>query len=127
MDDLKYLQSTITEKSTLPEIVNAFEVICKNLDADDMILFETGTFSFTGERLFWFSLVKQIPNEDDDEFTQIHVDVMYKPSRENEAFSDTVWNVYVKEDFFEFIRNSAAFKYAESDEIAGIDIYESDT
>ena len=33
---------------------------------EDMILFETGTYSFTGKPMFNFSLVRQFPNDEED-------------------------------------------------------------
>ncbi|HKM20911.1 MAG TPA: hypothetical protein VJZ01_02585 [Lachnospiraceae bacterium] len=40
-----------------------------------MILFETGTFTFTGEPLFQISLVRQFPNDDEEYIkTEIYMD-----------------------------------------------------
>lgn len=62
MDNLvKYLKNRITDKMTLEDIVSTFEQMCRMPIENDMILFETGTFSFTGEPLFYFSLVRQFP------------------------------------------------------------------
>ena len=57
----EYLRNTITDKMTLKDIVNIFENVCQPMNEDDMILFETGIYTFTGEELFYFSLVKQVP------------------------------------------------------------------
>lgn len=45
-----------------------------------------------------FSLVRQFPNED-EEFYQVHVKVLYKPDNEN---------------IFSYIRNSKVFEYAKN-------------
>lgn len=65
---LEYLQKEIKENMSVKDIVDIFEQACQPMDEEDMILFETGTYDFTGEELFYFSLVKQFPMEDDDEF-----------------------------------------------------------
>ena len=78
----------------LPDIVKAFEEMCEEQIDNDMILFETGTFSFTGEPLFYFSLVRQFPN-DDDEYYQIHVDVLFKPNITNHEFSFADFGIFL--------------------------------
>ena len=55
MDYIDLLKREISEKASLADIVDAFEKMCSEPIADDMILFETGTFSFTGEPLFYFA------------------------------------------------------------------------
>lgn len=87
----EYLRNTITDKMTLKEIVDIFENACQLMNEDDMILFETGTYNFTGEELFYFSLVKQVPAED-DEYYQLHIDILYKPNAENRKFHSAVWD-----------------------------------
>ena len=83
MDSLiKFLKDKITDKTPLEEIVDVFEQMCNIPLEEDMILFETGTFtSFSPEPVFEISLVRQFPN-DDEEFFQIHVDILYKPTSE---------------------------------------------
>ena len=127
MNCLDMLKREITEKMSLPEIVDAFERMCSVPIADDMILFETGTFSFTGEPRFYFCLVRQFPIEDDDEFYQIHVVILFQPDSENCKFSGTVWNEDIAENIFDFIRKSDAFAYAKSHPYSKIEIYMDET
>lgn len=79
---VEFLENGITKKMSLDNIVNVFEKMCDIPMENDMILFETGTFSFTGEPMFQFSLVRQFPNED-EEYFQVHLDVLYNPTSEN--------------------------------------------
>ena len=123
---LEYLKNTITNDMTLEEIVNIFEKMCQAPVDEDMILFETGTYNFTGEKLFYFSLVRQCPSED-DEFYQLHVDILYKPSSENAAFNTTVWNEDIEENIFDFIRNSLDYQYAVNNKYYQVDIYLDET
>lgn len=118
----EYLRNTITDKMTLKDIVDIFENTCQPMNEDDMILFETGTYSFTGEELFYFSLVKQVPAED-DEYRQLHIDVLYTPNAENRKINTTVWDDGLEEDIFDYIRNSDAFNYAQKDYYIQTDIY----
>ena len=89
MDSLiKFLKNKITDKIPLEEIVDVFEQMCSIPLEEDMILFETGTFTtFAKEQVFQISLVRQFPNED-EEFYQIHVDIIYKPTNENAMFTE---------------------------------------
>lgn len=123
MDYIDLLKKEISEKASLPDIVDAFEKMCSEPIADDMILFETGTFSFTGEPLFYFCLVRQFPKEDDDEFYQIHVEILFQPDSQNCEFSGAVWNEDIEENIFHFIRKSNVFAYAKSQPYRNIKIY----
>ncbi len=123
---IKFLKDEITDKMSLENIVNVFEQMCNIPIEKDMILFETGTFSFTGEPLFQISLVRQFPNND-DEFYQIHVDVLYKPTSENNVFSEATWNEDLNENIFDYIRKSQVFSYAKNKEYIKTEIYLDET
>ena len=123
---IKFLKDEITDKMSLENIVNVFEQMCNIPIEKDMILFETGTFSFTGEPLFRISLVRQFPNND-DEFYQIHVDVLYKPTSENNVFSEATWNEDLSENIFDYIRKSQVFSYAKNKEYIKTEIYLDET
>lgn len=127
MDKLvEYLKKEIAPKMAVDDIVNIFEKMCQIPVENDRILFETGTFNFTGESMFYFSLVRQFPN-DEEEFVQIHVDLQYKPTNENEAFQSAIWSEDIKENIFDYIRNSQAFAYAKNREHVQIEIYMDET
>ena len=50
---LKFLQERITKDTSLESIVATFEQMCSISVKEDMILFETGTFDFSGEERFY--------------------------------------------------------------------------
>ena len=124
MDKLiDFLKNKITERSSLEEIVNVFERMCSIPLEEDMILFETGTFtSFADEPMFQISLVRQFPNED-EEFYQIHVDIFYETDDENKKMSESIWDEDLSENIFDYIRNSKAFAYAKSKEYHKVKIW----
>ena len=83
---IKFLEDKITDKMSVEEIVDVFEQMCSTPLEEDMVLFETGTFTaFSKEPFFQISLVRQFSN-DDEEFYQIHVVILYKPTAENKIF-----------------------------------------
>ena len=123
---IKFLKDNITGKMPLEEIVDVFEQMCSLPLESDMILFETGTFtSWASEPMFEISLVRQLPN--DDEFYQIHVDILYKPTNENKMFSEATWNEDLSENIFDYIRNSEVFAYAKNKEYIKVEIYSDET
>ena len=65
LDYIKRLKEVINEGTSVQDIVRRFEEMCHEPIDNDMILFESGTFSFTGKELYYFSLVRQFPNEDE--------------------------------------------------------------
>ena len=93
---------------------------------NDMLLFQTGIYDYTDEPLFYFDLVRQYPNED-EEFYQIHVELSYKPSSENQKCNESIWNEEIDGDFFEYIRNSESYKCASADSYEKINIYLDET
>lgn len=123
---LKYLQNRISNKSSLADIVNIFEEMCKIPVEQDMILFETGTYSFTGEPMFYFSLVRQFPNCE-EEYYQIHIDVLYVPEEGNKNYEQSIWNEDIEENFFAYIKKSQEFNYCKGKEFSKVDIYMDET
>ena len=127
MDSLiKFLKDKITDKTPLEEIVDVFEQMCSIPLEEDMILFETGTFTtFASEPVFEISLVRQFSN--DDEFFQLHVDILYKPTSENKIFSEATWNEDLSENIFDYIRKTEVFAYAKNKEYIRVEIYLDET
>ena len=121
MDKLiNFLKDKITDKISLLEIVNVFEQMCKIPLEEDMILFETGTFTTLGdETMFQISLVRQFPNED-AEFYQIHVDILYESDNENKMMIESIWDEDLSENIFTYIRNSKSFAYAKNKEYSKV-------
>ena len=124
---LEYLKERITDKMSLEEMVAIFEDLCREPIDDEMILFEVGTFtSISDKPLFQFSLVRQVPNED-EEFYQVHLDIFYEACRENQIFSESTWDEDLEENIFDYIRNSEVFVYAKEQEYLAVKMYLEET
>ena len=124
---LEYLRERITDKRPLEDMVAIFEDLCSVPIEDEMILFETGTFTtISGKPLFQLSLVRQAPNED-EEFYQVHLDIFYEASRENQVFSESTWDEDLEENIFDYIRASEVFAYAKEQEYQAVKIYLEET
>lgn len=131
IDIVNVLKQEVSGKTTLADLVDAFEKICDVSipgvrKEEEMILFETGTFSFSGQPMFYFSLVRQIQNEE-EEYYQLHLEIKYKPSKNNVGFSETVWNEEIDDNIFDYVRNSESYFVLSKEEIAEINVYMDET
>ena len=120
---LEFLKDRITDKMPLEDMVEIFEDLCSVPIEDEMILFETGAYSaISNKTLFQLSLVRQAPNED-EEFYQVHLDIFYEASQENQIFSESTWDEDIEENIFDYIRASEVFNYAKEQEYQAVKIY----
>ena len=124
---LEFLKDRITDKMPLEDMVEIFEDLCSVPIEDEMILFETGTYSaISNKALFQLSLVRQAPNED-EEFYQVHLDIFYEASQDNQIFSESTWDEDLEENIFDYIRNSEVFAYAKEQEYLAVKMYLEET
>ena len=63
----------------------------------------------------------------EEEYCQIHVDVLFEPDDVNKEFSGPVWNEDLEENIFDYIRNSKAFEYARCNAFKELKIYLDET
>ena len=124
---LEFLRERITDKMPLEDMIAIFEDLCREPIDDEMILFESGTFtSISDNPLFQLSLVRQAPNED-EEFYQVHLDIFYEASEDNQIFSEATWDEDIEENIFDYIRASDVFAYAKKQEYLAVNIYLDET
>ena len=124
---LEFLRERITDKMSLEDMVAIFEDLCREPIEDEMILFEVGTFTNVSEKpLFQLSLVRQVPNED-EEFYQVHLDIFYEASQDNQIFSESTWDEDLDENIFDYIRNSEVFAYAKDQKYLSVKMYLEET
>lgn len=74
----------------------------------DEMLWETGSYNFTGEKLYYFCLVRQFQLEDEDEFWQLHLKLMYEENPQILKETNTYWES--EGEFFDTILNSSTYK-----------------
>lgn len=119
---LAYLKENITNQSGVDEIIDVFEKLCEEPIRDEMLLLEYGVYDFSGEDVFYFDIVRQYP-DGEDEFYQLRVSLVFAPDRENARLQDTIWGVGSAEDFFQDIQKSAGYEYVANHEFQAIEIY----
>ncbi|MGN1194156.1 MAG: hypothetical protein ACI4SB_01590 [Acutalibacteraceae bacterium] len=123
---LEYLQNADLASLSLDDIIDVFEKMCEIPLKLSSILFETGTFDFTGEPLFYFSLVRQFSRGNHDEFMQIHADILYKPSAKTEKFtefySNVLWGFFEDGNIFDSIRLSEEYKAVKDEPIYRVNV-----
>ena len=118
-----------SKNSNLDSLINSFNEMCQiNIkeEKEKQLLFETGTFDFTGKKMFYFSLSRQFPN-DDEEYYQIHLDILYETDKENSLFKQATWNFDIEEDFISYIKNSKEYNYLKDKYISEVKVYIDET
>lgn len=105
------LISNVKQEMNLSELVDVFEQICSIPVAveSDMLLYETGTYTFSGELKFYFSLTRQFSDDCEGDFRQLQLNILYEPSERTNKFKDAVWDEEIDGDFFDYVRNSQAY------------------
>lgn len=117
------LKEAIRDGMTLEEMIDAFARMCEIPVGDpDDLLFETGSYNFTGEKMFHFCLVRQFQFLDEDEYVQLHLRVLYAPSARTALLYRVKWASLTKGDFFDMVKSSRAFKTVKEMPIAGVEI-----
>ena len=122
------LREKIPDTATLPEILTYFEEMCRipveNAEIDDdLLLYETGVFGFSGSDEIHFSRTRQFP-DGEGEYVQVRLDARY-PDREGSVqLQDTLWSDWLddKESFFDYIRRSAAYTALSDTPLTAVDI-----
>ena len=123
MKTLKFLNANINPNMTLLSIVDTFGRMCRiDVDCEDeMFLFESGIQVRNGQKNFVFSMVRQF-NCGSDELMQLHLDVAYRLTDENETVSECSWhNNYG--DMIQSALLSKAFEFCKKQGIIKIDIW----
>lgn len=117
------LRQSITDGMTLEQMIAAFEDMCEISVGDpDDLLFETGTYDFTGEKQFYFSLVRQFQFLDPDEYVQLRLDVRYAPGSKTRFLRRATWNSQISGSFFDTVRGSREYRAVSELPIAGVDV-----
>lgn len=117
------LRDTVRDGMTLDELIDTFEKMCElDVGEPDMLLFQTGTFNFTGEKLYHFDLVRQFDFLGGDELVQLHLTVLYEPSRKLSLLRKIHWGEPGDGSFFATVRGSAAYRAVKSLPIARVEI-----
>lgn len=117
------LKASIHVGMTLEEMIDAFAEMCKiSVGEPDDLLFETGNYNFTGEKMFYFSLARQFQFLDDNEYVQLRLEVTYAPSPKTALCYTTKWGSLTDGDFFAMVKGSRAFRIARGLPIAEVNV-----
>lgn len=117
------LKASIHDGMTLEEMIDAFAEMCKISVGDpDDLLYETGNFDFTGEKQFYFSLVRQFKFLDDDEYVQLRLEVTFPPNAQTALCYTTKWSTLTNGDFFNTVKKSRGFRVAKKLSISSVNV-----
>ena len=140
-EQVDYLKDNINKDMPLSEIIDIFEETCDQSTDKDAIMFKHGVgyfrdydYSFSDtddstkthyndEQFYCFGLAREFLAENGKTY-QICVEVLYGINSQNRNLKLTLLtNDEVDGDFFDYIRNSDAYKYASTAKIKKIRIY----
>ena len=135
------LEKNINKHIPLSEIIYVFAKMCDEPLDDSTLIFRYGIDYFDGrdnlfsdydnttnprvrgEQLFGFCMARQYKAED-GKYYQIRVEVMYGLNAISRNYKLTqITDKDVDGDFFDYMRNSEAYKYAETADIKSVNIY----
>lgn len=117
------LRDMVRDGMTLDELIDAFEKMCElDVGEPDMLLFETGTYDFTGKKMYHFDLVRQFDFLGGDELVQLHLTVLYEPSPKLSLLRKIHWGEPEDGSFFAVVRGSMAYRAVKSLPIARMEI-----
>ena len=122
VDLLEFLKEKLSGGESVESIVDVFEEMCSIPLDIDAVLFETGVFPFCGKDMFIFSLTRQYPNDTDDEFYQLHVEIYYEPDSDNSGMNECIWSMHTDENIFDTVRRSPTYEYARCHEYLSYEI-----
>ena len=122
------LRNSVKDGMTLNEMIDAFAAMCRLPVGDpDDLLFETGTYDFSGPERFYFSLVRQFQYKSGDEYIQLHLDVLYAPSPATARICDTEWSSLTEGDFFDMVRSGKAYRKVKDLPVTKVDVWIGET
>lgn len=81
-------------------------------------------FSYVLEEFYAFLKISktEFPN-DEEEYYQIHVDVLYMPAAGNKDFEQSTWNEDIEENIFSYVKKSREFDFCKNKEFSKVEIY----
>lgn len=128
------LRRRMADGADLPEIVTFFDEMCQiplenTGDEEDLLLFETGDFSFSPEKAFHFTLTRQFPGGD-GEYIQVQADVIYPASAAGKDLQDVQWSDWLeqgRDGFFDYVRASSAYQALKNVPYTRVEISSSET
>lgn len=122
------LRDSVRDGMNPDALIDAFAAMCRlPVGEPDDLLFETGTFYFTGKKLFYFCLVRQFQLPGEEEYVQLHLDVRYAPSPATKRLECTEWGSLTEGDFFAMVRSGEAYRAVKDKPIAQVEVYIEET
>lgn len=115
------LRKELAEATTVEECLLAFEKECERPFDDELRLFECGIYPWESD-YFSFSLTRQYP-DGADEFFQVKMELIFTADKENKKLFESVWDSRIKGDFFDYVRNSKSYRYAQENKSLKLRIY----
>lgn len=110
---VRLARETIHNEDTVSAAIRAFAEVCRVpvTAHTEQLSFDTGTYALTGRPMFYISLVRSYAKRiNDDEYTRLHIDLLYPPEEATAAFTDALWSdsFASTEEFLDAVRADPA-------------------
>ena len=124
----RQLKASISDGMTLDELIEAFQTMCTvSIGEPEDLLFETGTYDFTGEKLFYFTLARQFQFMDDSEYVQLRMNVLFQSTSATKRLYGVKWGKQSKGNFWCKVQRSRAYHAVKDLPIYKVEIFVEDT
>lgn len=72
-------------------------------------------------------IIIRIVSNGDNEYYQVHLDVLYQPDEVNQNYMDTVWEDCIGQEFFSYLREQEVYQVMSQKTIYRYNIYLDET
>lgn len=112
MEIYRFLAGSITEDSSLEELMDAFSRMSEiPVDSStNMYLYEVHPYEVEGTRYLYCHIVRQVDAPDSDEFIQLSLDITYLCEDDMEHFEEVTWFEQDADGFIRHIREGDLYK-----------------
>lgn len=112
MEIYQQLRGAVTEKSSLEEMLTAFEEMCRIPveTTSEMFLYEVYSYESDGQDFLMCHIVRQVDEPGSDEYIQLCLDIEYLLDEDLADFAETTWIEADPAGFLHHIRSGKIYE-----------------
>lgn len=126
----KDMKKMLNKRECLEKQIEIFEKINKipadnYFNGEELFVMNAETILYKERLMFGFSLIRQIPCE--DEFVQIGINMVYELNDNNKTVSEMYWSNEIKSDFFSFVKETEIYRLLCKEKVYDVNIFWEET
>ncbi|UNL83242.1 hypothetical protein [Priestia koreensis] len=124
-----FIENQLKTDPTIESVWSAFKELSRQPvegEEEVALLFQCGTYDFTGEKKFHFTFTRQFSIEEEDEPTQLHCEFLFEPLPIFKNHTIEEWYFEYEgelDDFFSSVENADAFQLARDAKPSEFSVY----